>query len=205
MRPGTSNIDLSTRRGGGWPGTYQDWAAAVDYLPTLAKSQPIRADDVVTVGHSAGAPAAIWLASRVKIPASSEVRGSSPLPIRGAIDLDGPADLQPYVGLDAQICGQPIVTRLMGGTPNEQPLRFAQVTPSMLDSAGVPQLLVASQVLPVAFADAFQDKINRTGSKLVAVLPVKDGGHFDIIAPGSAVWNEQIKPALQQFLTRVTK
>ncbi len=202
----TWNIEYRSldQKGGGWPGTYQDWAAAVDYLRTLSKSQPIRVDDVVTLGHSAGAPAAIWLAYRVKIPAASEVRGSSPLPVRGAIDLDGPADLQPYVGLDAHICGQPIVTRLMGGKPDEQPQRFAQVTPSTLDSAGVPQLLISSQVLALAFATAFQNKVNGASSKLVTMLPVKDGGHFDIIAPGSAVWNEQVKPARQSFLLRVT-
>jgi fermentation-respiration switch protein FrsA (DUF1100 family) len=34
----------------------------------------------------------------------------------------------------------------------------------------------------------------------VEVLNVHDGGHFDIIAPGSAAWTQQVAPFLKQAL-----
>ncbi|RSV20803.1 alpha/beta hydrolase [Sphingomonas sp. ABOLH] len=52
---------------GGWPGTFQDWGAALDHLRVLARTQPLDLKHVVTVGHSAGAHAALWLAARPRL------------------------------------------------------------------------------------------------------------------------------------------
>ena len=50
--------------GGGWPGTFQDWGAALDHLRVLARTQPLDLKRVIVVGHSAGGHAALWLAAR---------------------------------------------------------------------------------------------------------------------------------------------
>ena len=40
--------------GGGWPGTFEDVAAATDFLRVIAADHDLDLDRVVTVGHSAG-------------------------------------------------------------------------------------------------------------------------------------------------------
>ena len=53
------------QEGGGWPGTLEDVAAAVD---RLADVDEVDAARVVTCGHSAGGHLALWLAARPRIP-----------------------------------------------------------------------------------------------------------------------------------------
>ena len=102
--------------GGGWPGTFQDWGAAVDHLRDLATRQPIDLDRVVAVGHGAGATAALWSAARGKLPAESPIRGADPLPIGAAVALDGPVDLADFDGRDTAACGGDVVGELLGGS-----------------------------------------------------------------------------------------
>src|SRR5258706_12694550 len=55
---GVATWNLEYRRvenaGGGWPGTFQDVAAGIDSLRTVAKSSPLDLQRVVAVGHSSG-------------------------------------------------------------------------------------------------------------------------------------------------------
>ena len=53
---------------------------------------------------------ALWLAARKRIPKSSELFSSNPLPIAGVVDLDGPGDLQATLPLQQPVCGSPVVT-----------------------------------------------------------------------------------------------
>jgi acetyl esterase/lipase len=67
--------------GGGWPGTFDDVAAAVDRLPGLVRSALGRAagpGQVILAGHSAGGHLALWSAGRHRLrPASPWHRSSS--------------------------------------------------------------------------------------------------------------------------------
>src|SRR5262252_11012666 len=60
------------QRGGGWPGTFDDVATAVDTLPALVReaagAQLISDGPVVLAGHSAGGHLALWAASRHRLP-----------------------------------------------------------------------------------------------------------------------------------------
>ena len=80
--------------GGGWPGSFQDWGAATDHLRVLAKSHPLDFKRVTTVGHSAGAHAALWIAARPRLPGGSEIKGRKP-PGHCGSGLDGPATFTP--------------------------------------------------------------------------------------------------------------
>jgi acetyl esterase/lipase len=51
--------------GGGWPGSYEDVAAAVDFARDLAEVDPTR---VVLVGHSAGGHLALLTAAQARLP-----------------------------------------------------------------------------------------------------------------------------------------
>ena len=69
------------QEGGGWPGTLEDAAAAVDHLAGL---DGVDTGRVVTVGHSAGGHLAVWLAARHRLPAGAP--GARPrAPARGRL------------------------------------------------------------------------------------------------------------------------
>ncbi len=167
--------------GAGWPGTFRDWGAATDALRELATKHPLDLARVVTVGHSAGAHAALWIATRPTLPADSAIGAADPLPVRGAVAVDGPGDLAAFVGVDEQICGQPVITKLFGGTPGDVPGRYAEGSPAQRLPFGARQTLVASVVLT---ADAAKAYAARSGGDEVAVVALENAGHFDMIAPG---------------------
>jgi acetyl esterase/lipase len=182
----------------GWPGTFQDWGAAADHLRQLARLYPLDLKRVVAVGHSAGAHAALWLAARPKLPANSAVRGAQPLPLKAAVAIDGPGDLAPFIGFDRQVCGQPVITQLMGGTPAAHPDRYDQGTPLRQTPLGVPQYLVASQVLTPDAAAAYRSSATAKGDR-VQVMQTAGSDHFNIIAPGEPQWAEIEAMILQAF------
>lgn len=175
--------------GGGWPGSFLDWAAAADHVRELAKSYPLDLTRVVAVGHSAGATAAHWIAGRKSLPADSDIRSGEPIQINAAIAIDGPLDLAAWVGTDATICGMPVIVPLFGGTAQQVPHRYAQGSPLSLLPLGVPQVLVASSVLTVADADAFKQAAAAKGDS-VTVLLLSDASHFDMLAPNRPSWLE---------------
>ena len=76
--------------GGGWPGTLEDVAAAVDALAEVEEADPER---VVAVGHSAGGHLALWLAATHRLPAGAP--GAEPrVRVRAAVSLAGVCDLE---------------------------------------------------------------------------------------------------------------
>jgi len=168
--------------GGGWPGTFQDWAAATDHVRVLAKAYPLDLTRVVVTGHSAGAHAALWLAARQRLAAASPIRGDRPLAIKATVPIDGPGDITAFIGPDQQICGAPVIANLMGGLPGQVPARYAQGNPIQLLPSHVPAALVASVVLPPKDAEDYRRAATAKGDK-VEVLVLKDAGHFDMLSP----------------------
>lgn len=174
--------------GAGWPGTFLDWGNATDHLRTLAKDHPLDLSNVVVVGHSAGAHAALFVASRSRLPVESAVRGEDPLPVKAAIAIDGPGDLGPFVGLDARVCGKPVIEPLIGGSIETYPDRFSEASPAAQLPLGVRQgLISSSQVLSPEVAETYRAAATEVGDK-VDVRVFGDSGHFEPIAPGSPEW-----------------
>ncbi len=187
--------------GGGWPGSFQDWGAGYDHLRELAKTQPIDTSRAFVLGHSAGAHAALFVAARAGLAPSSPIRGSDPLPVGAAIAIDGPGDIVSIIGRDASICGRPVIVPLMGGVPDSVPGRYHDASPFELLPVGVPQYLIASSVMTVEEANQYRDRAVAAGD-VVKILAVVNGGHFDIIAPGSAVWPNVETFILESLLDR---
>lgn len=174
--------------GSGWPGTFTDWGKGTDYLRTLAESYPLDLRNVVVTGHSAGAHAALFVASRPALPADSEIRGRDPLPVSAAVAIDGPGNLADFIGLDADICGKPVIEPLMGGSPEDVGDRYMQGSPSNNLPLGTRIALVsASPVLPPAMAEAFRVRASEAGDT-VDVHVIGDSGHFEPVAPGTPQW-----------------
>lgn len=173
--------------GGGWPGTFLDWGAAVDHLRVLSQKYPIDLARVAVVGHSAGAHAALWAGGRGHLPKESEITAAEPLPVQAVFAIDGPVDLASLVGPDAGICGKPVIAPLMGGTPSEKPERYAHASPQKMLPLGPRQFLIGSALLTPAMAQAYS-KIAKAKGDRVQFLSI-DTGHFEVIAPGRDEWN----------------
>ncbi|HZG44928.1 MAG TPA: alpha/beta hydrolase [Allosphingosinicella sp.] len=177
-------------QGAGWPGTWQDWGAAADHLRTLAGRYPLDLKRVVAIGHSAGAPAAVYLAARPRLSAGSQIRGRDPLRLAGAVAIDGPPDITRLLGPDAEICGQPVIARLMGGTPEQHPMRYSQGSPGQNLPLGAPVWMVsASPVLRREWAEAYRTAAEAKGDRVGIVYPA-GGDHFNVIHTGKPQWRE---------------
>jgi acetyl esterase/lipase len=191
---GIATWNLEYRRidqpGGGWPGTFEDVARGVDHLRALATSHPLDLTRVVIVGHSAGGHLGTWVAARKRLPRHSRFFSEDPLAIRGIVNLAGPADLESLWPMEQQACGEPVVTRLLGGSPAEVPERYAEASPAKLLPLDVRQVLITGahdQVVPPALAQRYEESARATGDDVTTIV-VADAAHFEVIAPGSTAW-----------------
>lgn len=196
---GVATWDIDYRRtghaGGGWPGTFEDIAAAVDYLRTLANDHPLDQSRVATVGHSAGALFAVWAASRPGLKAPWKSPEGAP-PIRTAVMIDGPSALAPFVGVDAEVCGRPVIVPFMGGAPAERPAEYAVASAATRFPLGVKQLFVLGSLGPLMKGDI---DAARSGGDPTDVFAPPEPSHFDIVTPsepnGEAVADWIVKSA----------
>jgi acetyl esterase/lipase len=97
--------------GGGWPGTLQDVAAAIDHLAALAAGgTALDLDQVTVVGHSAGGQLALWSATgggkRDGYCAPSKVRPVATVGLAAAVEIRARlarmADLPGHSGKDRE-------------------------------------------------------------------------------------------------------
>ena len=165
--------------GGGWPGSFQDIAAAIDKLPSAAGRYHLDMARVSFVGHSAGAHLALWAASRPKLGAPWS---GSPVHPVSVVAIDGPATLARFIGIDTAACGRPVIVPFMGGTPKEKPAEYLIASPADHLPLGVKQLSVGADFAPlmkpyVAAARASGDTVE--------VLDPKNANHFDVVTPGT--------------------
>ena len=169
--------------GGGWPGTLEDAAAAVDALADIEGVDAVR---VVTVGHSAGGQLALWLAARHRIAAGAP--GADPrVRPRAAVSQAGVADLVAgaAAGLGSDAC-----QALLGGSPGEFPDRYAVASPAALLPVGVPQLLVhggRDHLVPVTQSRDYAAAAAAAGDT-VDLVELPDADHFDLIGESDPAW-----------------
>jgi len=178
-----------TGAGGGWPATFDDVAAAVDAVPQLvADAVPgVDAARTVLVGHSAGGHLALWAASRHRLPTASRWHRATPVPIAGVVSLAGVADLvtcaTTHLGDDAAVA-------LVGGTPAEQPARYAEADPIRLLPSDRRTVLVHGtddDRVPVAQSRAYVETARAAGDDATLVV-LRGVEHFAVIDPASTAW-----------------
>lgn len=178
------NIDYRgvDRAGGGYPGTFQDAAAAADALREQAARYRLDLAHVVAVGHSAGGHLALWLAGRPRLPAGSPLRTADPLPIAAVVSLGGLPDLE-EAARSHNGCGNAVIGQLTGG-------HFADTSVPRLAPLGLPQVLINGAddgIIPVAYAEGYARPMRAAGD-LVRVRMIPRTGHVELIAPESAAW-----------------
>lgn len=161
--------------GAGFPGTFEDVGAGIDHLTALAKRYPIDLSRVTIVGHSAGAHLALWGASRARLGAAYAPK-VKPVSV---VVIDGPGALAPFVGIDSEVCGKPVIVPLMGGTPTKKPADYAIASPAEHLPLGMRQLLVMAAFTP--FMQPYATAAKAAGDP-VETLQASDD-HFHVVTP----------------------
>ena len=191
----TLNVDYrEVGDGGGWPGSFADWAAVEDLLRDLVDDRRIDMTRLTFVGHSAGALPAQWLAASQGPdgPVGARVGAFR----ANAIVFDGPADLaRDQAPFDA-LCEFSSVAPFMGGTVAEVPDRYAAISPRG-HPAQLRRLEFVQARLPSPDADALAAL--RAAGVQVGVTLKPDASHFDVITPGAAAY-QAVEPQLLAIL-----
>lgn len=175
--------------GGGWPGTFDDVAAAADRLPGLVAratgglAEPGR---VLIGGHSAGGHLALWAVSRHRLPAGSPWHAARSAG-GGVVALAAVSDL---TACFEQALGQQAAGALMNGGPEQFPDRYGAADPARLLPVGIPVRMVHGtddDRVPCEMSRSYARRARAAGDD-VACLVLPGAGHFDVIDPLSAAW-----------------
>jgi len=181
--------------GGAWPGMFRDVAAGIDYLRELGPKFPLDLQRVIAVGHSAGGHLALWAAARHRVPTDSPVWTPSPVTVRGAVNLDGPSNLQWLADRDGILCGARVMEGLVG-SEREAAKNLLATSPAPMLPLGAREAMVYRSVAnpwatPEEFA-RYAAAVKRAGDP-VMTSAVADVGHFEFLAPGSAAWAQVVR------------
>jgi acetyl esterase/lipase len=200
---GIVTCNLEYRRignpGGGWPGTFQDISLASYKIPEILSSD-LRVDMTrsAVMGHSAGGHLALWLVSRHKVSKRSPLHESRKSPIVNAISLAGVLDLRTAW---KQKLGHGIVTRLIGGSPDQHPDRYDAGSPIELLPNGARKVVIHGAVdstVPVSQSEQFAREASESGDEC-SLVKLEDTGHFELIDPKSDAWSTVIT-AVEEML-----
>jgi acetyl esterase/lipase len=179
--------------GGGWPGTFDDVAAAVDALPDLVAAAAAAAGGrtdprrVGLAGHSAGGHLAPWAAGRGVLGAGSRWPVAGAAGVAAVVSLAGVCDLAACfrLGLGGDAAGA-----LMGGGPDRHPKRYRAADPMGLVPTGIPAWLVhgtADDRVPAEFSIGYAERGLGAGDDVSCEL-LEGVGHFEMIDPLSGAW-----------------
>jgi acetyl esterase/lipase len=186
---GVATWNLEYRRvgdaGGGWPGTFEDVRSSFRYLRQIASRYNLDAGRVVVMGHSAGGQLALCLAAREPS-------------LRGVVSLAGVMNLerawQLHLSNDA-------VVEFLGGTPDQVADHYREADPMRLFVPHVKQQIIHGKeddVVPPEFSRDYVTAKKKRGEHADLVELAKCG-HFDVIDPRSAAWQE-IKRTVETLL-----
>ncbi len=165
--------------GGGWPGTFEDVKMGAAHIGALASQYKLDLARVVVAGHSAGGHLALWLGAQK----TSELRGI--VSLAGVSDLKRAWELRLSDG---------IVGKLLGGSPQDVPDRYAAADPMELLPIPVKQRLVhgtGDDVVPFELSERFAK-----ASHNAQLIPLEGAGHFELIDPRAAEWKNVEKAIL---------
>lgn len=184
---GVWNIEYrGVDRGGGYPGTYLDVAAAADLFAQRGGEFGFRTRaPVVAIGHSAGGHLALWLARRSGLAKGDALRGTKPLKVDFAISQGGLPDLRAQTTLPDHGCGADAAAQMARG-------EFARTSPPEMPKGRARELQfnnVRDRIAPPSFGAAYGAEMVTTAGE----------GHAELIAPGTESWSKQRAVILKTF------
>jgi acetyl esterase/lipase len=171
---GTWNVEYRSigDPGGGWPGTGEDIARAVEFILKL----PVDHTRVVLVGHSAGGQLALWAGKRAQLPVVALAPVSD---VRESAARNGPDGA---------------ASRFMAAE------HFAEGSPLELLPLGVPQILIhgtADDGVPYAMSERY---VEAAGGE-AELVTLEGSGHFEPIDPLARKWPQTLE-AIWRLLLR---
>lgn len=178
-------------KGGGYPGTFEDVATAIDQLRTHAAAYNLDASRTVVVGHSAGGHLALWALVRDHLPAESPLRGTNSLVPGSVISLGGIPDLKAFGRFVPLLCGPGIMEKLAPQHGSIDP--YADISPAQLPAPDGRVVMVSGildRLVPPYVAADYARLMRRTHSKAVTLVDIPGAGHFDLVTPGTPAWKE---------------
>jgi acetyl esterase/lipase len=187
--------------GSGYPGTFNDIAAAVDQVKALAKIYPLDLGNVVAVGHSAGGHFALWAAARSRLPPNSLLARENPLRIKGAVSLAGIGDLKAYAARGPGRCSEASVVELLINATARWPEDvFADTSPAAMLPSGVPQIVITGAddpIVPPGFGRHYSQLAAAAGDK-VEEITIPGASHFELIDPQAPAF-AQVVAAIERL------
>ncbi len=184
---------------GGWPQTFEDVAAAIDCLSEL--DAPLDLERVGILGHSAGGHLALWAAGREKLPRGAPGTCGTPACIhpRCVISQAGVCDL-----LDGyRRWNGGAVKALMGGSPEQFPVRYAVADPLTRVPLSIPVLLVhgvEDATVSVELSRSYERAAREAGGNIELVeIEGRAGSHRAHIDPSGEAW-EAVISRLQDMM-----
>lgn len=187
--------------GGGYPGTFEDIANAIDWLTRLSKTYPLNLGNVVAVGHSSGGHLALWAAARPRLPKTSPLYRNNPLAIKRVVSLAGIGDLNAYRIRGPGTCGGPRTIDALVGTAIRGPWdNFSDTSPATLLPIGVPQTIISGAldpIVPAVFGRAYAERAAALGDSVLE-MTIADASHFELIDPESRAF-EKIRAIIERF------
>ena len=185
--------------GAGYPGTFQDVAAAIDRIRVEAPQYRLDPRRVIAVGHSAGGHLALWAASRGRLPANSPLRTGNPLKISAVVALAGLGDLKGQGRAFALPCGDDTLERLIDISGRTDP--YADTSPAELLPTGARVLMIHGaydHVLPPYIGRDYALLARAAGDPAEAIT-LPDAGHFDVVIPTTAAWKAVVKTLAREM------
>lgn len=195
----TWNIEyrLVGEEGGGWPGTFEDVATAIDKLAEKAADFNLDVSRVVFVGHSAGGQLALWAGSRGAfepgfVGADPMIEPTTVVALAPVADLIRAAN---------ENLGNGAVQALLGGTPDEVPLTYLSASPTVLEPGPSRHVLMHSvedEIVPISQSFSYVESMEAKGGD-VEMIELPSGDHFDVIDVDSDAW-AQVVDRMDEFL-----
>ncbi|MFT3663376.1 MAG: alpha/beta fold hydrolase [Gordonia sp. (in: high G+C Gram-positive bacteria)] len=168
--------------GGGYPQTFSDVAAAIDFVPQVIRAHPsVDSGSAVVVGHSAGGQLAMWAGTRHRL--DDEVGAEPRFRPTSVVSLAGPLDMRTAVRL-----GDDLIVAALGGTPEKVPERYESVDPIQNIDPTIPITAMAGDrdhVVPPVVSENYVTAVRNDGGRgTFILLPGTDhGGIVDPSAP----------------------
>jgi acetyl esterase/lipase len=160
--------------GGGWPSTYEDIQAGIQYIPQLS-SQNINPKRIIIAGHSAGGHLALLVARDVKKLLGDDIDTHF-------IGLAAITDIKTYARGENGC--QKAGVQFMAGSPAEVPEDYAAANPVEHDIKASITLMhgEVDPIVPLAQTTGFN-------SLQLERIKIPGAGHFDWVHPGTPAFN----------------